>query len=132
MSKDDRNEWCFACGKLNPIGLKMEFCEEDGKYVAAFTPGLEHQSYDGIVHGGIVSTMLDEVMARYYYAKGMNVVTARLEVRFRQPTPVGVQLKICGWVTRERGKMIEMAAEVALPDGIVTAEGKATLMVVDK
>lgn len=125
---EELNQWCFACGKDNPIGLKLKFSESDGKYVAHFTGGPQHQGYDGIVHGGIVSTLLDEIMARYPYTKGLNSVTARLEVRYRKPTPIGQELTITGWVVSQRGKLYEMAGTVALPDGTVTAEGKATVM----
>jgi acyl-coenzyme A thioesterase PaaI-like protein len=130
MSDNELNQWCFACGKLNPIGLKLEFFEEQGKYMANFTAGPEHQGYDGIVHGGIISTLLDEIMARYPYTKGLNSVTARLEVRYRQPTPIGQRLTLTGWVTGHRGRIYEMAGTVQLPDGTITAEGKATVMVV--
>jgi acyl-coenzyme A thioesterase PaaI-like protein len=129
MSLDECNLHCFACGPLNPIGLKLQFSEENDKYITQFTPGKEHQGYDGVVHGGIVSTLLDEIMARYPYTKGLHSVTARLEVRFRQPTPVGEELTVTGWVTNKRGKMIETAGTVTLPDGTITAEGKATVMV---
>ncbi|MFA5040180.1 MAG: PaaI family thioesterase [Bdellovibrionales bacterium] len=123
------NDWCFGCGKLNPIGLKLAFEEIDGVYVTHFTPHDEHQSYDGTIHGGIISTLLDEAMGRYLYvAKGRNVATAKLEVRFRKPTPVGQELTVSGWVVRERGKMIEMEGKVALQDGTVTAEGRAMMM----
>jgi len=132
MNDDERNQWCFACGVKNPIGLKLTFAEEGDKYVARFTAGPEHQSYDGIVHGGIVGTLLDEIMARYPYRKGLNSVTARLEIRYRQPTPVGQELTVTGWVVRERGRIYEMAGEVALADGTVTAEGKATVMITGK
>lgn len=129
MTQEDRNDWCFACGKLNPIGLKMEFFESDGKYISKFTPGPEHQSYESVLHGGLISTMLDEVMGRYHCVRGIKAVTARLETRFRNPTPVGQELTISGWVVKERGKLIEMAGSVALADGTVTAEGRATYVV---
>ncbi|MDT8904094.1 PaaI family thioesterase [Anaeroselena agilis] len=129
---DERNTWCFACGPDNPIGLKLDFAEEGDKYVARFTAGPEHQGYDGIVHGGIVSTLLDEIMARYPYAKGDDTVTARLEIRYRQPTPVGQELTVSGWIVGKRGRIYEMAGTVALADGTVTAEGKATVMAVRK
>lgn len=125
---DDRNEWCFACGPRNPIGLKLTFTEENDTYVSSFTAGPEHQGYDNIVHGGIVSTLLDEITARYIYYKGYNAVTARLEVRYRQPTPVGVKLTLTGWITGQRGRVYEMAGTITLPDGTVTAEAKATVM----
>lgn len=128
MDEDLRNDWCFGCGKQNPIGLKMEFTEERDKYVSRFTPGPEHQSYKGTIHGGIITTLLDEVMGRYHSIKGRKVVTAKIETRFRKPTPVGQELKITGWVVNDRGRMIEMAGEVTLADGTVTAEGKALLV----
>ncbi|WP_425058418.1 hypothetical protein SCACP_30690 [Sporomusa carbonis] len=126
---DENNQWCFACGPRNPIGLKLNFREENDTYLTTFTPGPEHQGYDGIVHGGLVSTLLDEIMARYLYAKGLNAVTAKLEVRFRHPTPIGRELTVSSWITGRRGKMYELAGKVTLPDGTVTAEGKATVAV---
>ena len=62
---ETQNEWCFACGRLNPCGLKLAFEESDDTYITHFTGEPEHQGYDGIMHGGIVSTLLDEIMARY-------------------------------------------------------------------
>lgn len=127
---DERNQWCFACGQFNPIGLKLEFEEKDDKYISKFTAGPEHQGYDNIVHGGIVGTLLDEITARYVYHKGFNAVTARLEVRYRYPTPIGQELTISGWITRQRGRLYEMAGKIELLDGTVTAEAKATLAVI--
>lgn len=126
---DERNQWCFACGRQNPIGLKLEFTEQNDKYIATFMAGPEHQGYDNIVHGGIVSTLLDEITARYIYHKGHNAVTARLEIRYRHPTPIGQLLTITGWVTKQRGPLFELAGQIELPDGTVTAEAKATVVV---
>lgn len=126
---DESNQWCFACGPRNPIGMKLSFREEENRYLTTFVPGPEHQGYDGIMHGGLVSTLLDEVMARYLHAQGLNAVTARLEVRFRQPTPIGQELTISGWITGQRGKMYELAGKITLPDGTVTAEGKAIIAI---
>ncbi len=126
-----KDQWCFACGKENPIGLKLEFTEEEDSYRTTFTAKPEHQGYDGIMHGGLVSTLLDEVMARYINMKGFNAVTARLEVRFRQPTPLGQQLTVRAKIVSQRGKLYEIKSELSLPDGTVTAEGKATIAVVE-
>ena len=52
--------WCFACGKANPIGLKLEFERTEEECSTAFIPKREHQSYDGRMHGGLISTLLDE------------------------------------------------------------------------
>ena len=125
------NQWCFGCGKKNPIGLQLVFKEEDEHYSTTFTARPEHQGYDGIMHGGLVSTVLDEVMARYIYAKGFNAVTARLDVRFRQPTPIGQQLTATAKITGKRGNMYEVVGEITLPDGTITAQGKATIAVLE-
>ena len=129
LALDEINQWCFACGKNNPIGLKLNFFEDNNTYKTTFTAGPEHQGYDGIVHGGLVSTLLDEIMARYIYAKGLTAVTAKLEVRFRNPTPIGQELQVSGWITGQKGNMYELAGKIMLSDGTVTAEGKAIVAV---
>lgn len=131
VKNDDANQWCFACGRNNPIGLKLEFEELNDTYITRFTAGPEHQSYDGIVHGGIISTLLDEITTRYIYVRGVKAVTARLEVRYRQPTPIGIELKVTGKITGQRGKLYELEGTVELPDGTITAQAKTVAMVVD-
>ena len=126
-----QNEWCFACGRLNPCGLKLTFEEIDDTYITHFTGAPEHQGYDGIMHGGIVSTLLDEIMARYIYAKGVTAVTARLEVRYLKPTPIGVPLLIKGRIAHHKGRIYETTGTIELPDGTVTAEGVAKVFVTD-
>ena len=129
--RDERNQWCFACGPKNPFGLKLSFREQDDTYISEFTGQKQHQGYDGIMHGGIVSTLLDEIMARYIYAKGLTAVTARLEVRYLKPTPIGVPLLIKGRITKSRGRIYETAGSIELPDGTITAEGSAKVFVTD-
>ena len=79
------NGMCFVCGPKNPIGLKLEFVLDDGKYITRFTPGAEHQGFLGITHGGIVSTVLDEVMARLVYVLGIKALTAEMTIRLKKP-----------------------------------------------
>jgi uncharacterized protein (TIGR00369 family) len=126
---DAQNEWCFACGRLNPCGLKLVFEEREDTYITHFTGEAHHQGYDGIMHGGIVSTLLDEIMARYIYAKGVTAVTARLEVRYLKPTPIGIPLLVKGRVIRHKGRIYETTGSIELPDGTVTAEGTAKVFV---
>ena len=129
MEEIKRDDWCFACGLKNPFGLKMEFYWEGEDYLCRFTPRKEHQGYDEIMHGGLVSTLLDEVMGRSLYIQKIEAVTARLEVRYRQPTPIGQELVIRGQMIEKRGKIWRLAANIMLPDGTVTAEAIATMMV---
>lgn len=125
------NQWCFGCGKENPIGLHLEFIEKNDSYMTKFTPRAEHQGYDGIMHGGLVSTILDEAMAGYIHKKGFQAVTARLDIRFRQPTPIGQELTAVAKIAGKRGNMYEVIGEIMLPDGTVTAHGKATVAVLE-
>ena len=118
--RNAQNEWCFACGSLNPCGLKLQFEEQDDTYITHFTGEATHQGYDGIMHGGIVSTLLDEIMARYIYAKGVTAVTARLEIKYLKPTPIGVPLLVKGRIIKNRGRIYETAGTIELPDGTVS------------
>ena len=124
--------YCFGCGPNNPHGLHLDFREEGERFVTKKTLTREYQSYGGTVHGGIVSTMLDEAMGGYLYEiSGKRSVTARMDVRYRHPTPVGEELTISGWIDSKKGKFVKMKAEIALPDGTITAEGTATIAVME-
>ena len=123
--------YCFACGPDNPIGLHLDFRFDAEKYVAEKTLPHEYQSYEGVVHGGIITTMLDEAMGGYLYSSGERAVTARLDVRYRKTTPVGEKLIITGWEEGRRGHFVNMKATIALADGTVTAEGSAKMALVD-
>ncbi len=125
------DHYCFACGAENPVGLHLHFTEQDGQFVTKKTLPREYQSYQGVVHGGIVTTMLDEAMGGYLCEIGEPAVTARLDVRYRHPTPVGEELTITGWIAGRRANFVEMKATVALADGTVTAEGTAKMAVME-
>ena len=125
------DNYCFACGLDNPYGLKLDFRIEGDCFVTETTLAREYQSYTGVAHGGIVSTLLDEAMGGYLVALGEKAVTGRLSVRYRHPTPIGEILKIEGKIESRRSRFVTMKATVALADGTVTAEGKADMVVVE-
>ena len=119
---------CFACGQNNPIGLKLTFDFEDGKYVTRFTPRREHQGYTGITHGGILSTLLDEVMARLVYTMNQRAVTAEMKIRLKKVVPTGEELVVSGWVVSEGRKLIECAAEARDSSGDIVAEATGKMV----
>ena len=121
---------CFACGHDNPIGLKLRFALDGEDYVTSFEVRPEYQGWAGIAHGGLVATALDEVMARLLWERDINAITARLEVRYRKPVPVGEMLEIRGRITRRRPPVIETEATATTRAGEVVAEAKATSMLV--
>ena len=129
MKKQPNSQMCFVCGLENPIGLKMAFYEdEEGRVVAKFTPGDEHQGFPGIVHGGIVTSLLDEVLGRVAIAAERWVVTGRLNIRFRRPVPVGETLTIVGEVVNWKKRTLEARGEIRLSDGQVGAEATGTFL----
>jgi len=120
---------CFACGPTNPFGLKLTFRQEGEAYAATFIAPAEYQGYQGVLHGGIVATLLDEIMARYVWVRiEAPAATARLEVRYRRPAPVGEAIEVRGWITGERGRAFLTAAEARLADGTLLAEATGMIM----
>ena len=119
----DNYSMCFACGKDNPNGLHLEFAFEQDKYVATFIPQERYQSYSGRLHGGITATLLDEAMAAYVNElTGKDAVTARMELRYRLPVPIGEPVKVVGTLLRKKGRLYEMKGELFLADGSLAAE----------
>ncbi len=120
---------CFVCGKNNPIGLKLNF-QWDGKVARTEFISTElYQGWKGIVHGGIVSCLLDEAMFYAAFFEGMYCVTAETQARFKRPAPVGELLIITGYLTRKNRRMAEAKAAIHLKDGTLVAESTAMQIV---
>lgn len=124
MSTDD---YCFACGSKNPIGLKLKFQEKDGWTYFKTNLKKEFQGWSAIAHGGIVCTLLDEVMVWAAYIKGIGTVTAEITVRFKNPTPVPGLIEGRGRITGEKGRVIFTEGEI-VASGKTLAIGKAKLL----
>ncbi len=117
--------YCFACGRDNPIGLKLRF-EWDGTTARTeFIPHEQHQGWEGIVHGGIIISLLDEAMAYAAFFEGLACVTAEVKARLKLPAPVNEPLTVTGWLTKKTRKLLESRSTVALKNGTVIAEGNA-------
>ncbi|MFQ5859435.1 MAG: PaaI family thioesterase [Anaerolineae bacterium] len=129
MKKQPNSQMCFGCGVENPIGLKLSTYEmDDGRVVARFTPREDYQGYPGVLHGGIIATVLDEVLYRVWIAKGPWLVTAKIEMKFRRPVPVGVPLTVVAEAVESRGRRLISRGEIRLPDGSVGAEATAVFL----
>jgi len=120
---------CFACGKENPVGLKLKV-KWDGKTVRTeFTPNKYHQGWSGIVHGGILTTLLDEVMGYAALFEGICCVTAKMQARLRRPASIDEPLIVTGSVTKNVRKLIETQATITLKDGTIIAEATGTMFI---
>ena len=131
MKLSDNNR-CFGCGKENPLGLKITFTLDRGKKAikGEFTPGPEHQGYQGITHGGIIATLLDEAMGRLLFELGTYAVTAWMEVRYAAPLAIGEKVFVSARVVKERKKFFEAVAEVVDGSGACIARASGKLMMV--
>lgn len=128
--KQYNSKLCFVCGLRNGSGLKASFYEtERGELIAIFTPGEEHQSYPGRLHGGLASTILDETIGRSILVgneKEIWGLTLELNLTYKKPIPLGVELKVVGRITEQNSRFFHGSGEIILPGGeiAVTARGK--------
>jgi acyl-coenzyme A thioesterase PaaI-like protein len=124
LEKQPNSRMCFVCGIENPIGLHLHFYTDDeGRCITRFQPEPEHQGFPGQLHGGIISTLLDETMGRVLTTRDVWVITGRLEIKFSKPVPLDQELKIIGELTRNRSRAYEARGEIQLPDGTTLIEG---------
>ncbi len=109
----------------------MSFRMEDGRAVADFTAPAYLQGYPGRAHGGAVATMLDEAMGWAVYGQGIWAMTVRLTMRLRRPVRLEQPLTVSGWVTRDRGRVLELRSELRSQEGALLAEAEGVFVRVD-
>ncbi len=117
---------CFGCGKKNPNGLQLIFRNQGDALVTDFTPGGTHEGWPGIVHGGIISTLLYEVMENLAYRNGTVAMMRDLEVNFRRPAKIG--RRITAVARLELSADREMSVTATLVQNNLIAEGRANLV----
>jgi acyl-coenzyme A thioesterase PaaI-like protein len=122
---------CYACGNANEYGLHMEFSREGDRTICDYTPHAFQQGYPGRMHGGVVSALIDEAMGWAVYHAREWGATARLNIRYRHPVSLDQKLRIEAWITRNRGRLMELRAEVRDQHGMVLADGEGTFMKLD-
>ncbi len=117
---------CFACGELNEHGLHLQLHTDPERSWTELTLQPQFQGWDSVAHGGIVCTILDEVMAWSVIGRGTWGVTARLNVAFRRPIPTGRAIRAEGRVSQEHRRAFRTVGEVrdlATDELLATAEG---------
>lgn len=126
--KDDRN--CFVCGDRNVGGLMLRFIVDEAARTikTEFVPGRTYQGFADIVHGGIISTVLDEAMTKLAFQLGLDAVTGKLTVRFKSPLMVGERIVATGRIVKETARAVEAAAVAVKDDGTVVAEAEGLLV----
>jgi uncharacterized protein (TIGR00369 family) len=126
MQEIVRYRHCFVCGDDNRHGLQARFYYDGGQAVTEITAGEAFEGYRGIYHGGIISTLLDEVMIKAILARDVYAVTVEISVRFFKPVAVGEKLRFTGRVTGTKGRLFLTEGEALGPNGeqFASATGK--------
>jgi acyl-coenzyme A thioesterase PaaI-like protein len=130
MSLQSQANRCFVCGPGNATGLQVRFRLEDDVCRAEFTPGPEHVGYDKVTHGGIIFSLLDDVMANWLWLQGSQCFTAKADVRYRSQLPVGTMVRLEGRCQKRKGRLAVMQGKVIRADNDeVVAEASGRFMI---
>lgn len=120
---------CFVCGSNNPSGLRIKFSLDGEICRAEFTPNERHQGYDNILHGGILFSILDDVMANCLFLNGIKCYSARSEIRYRSPVEIFTPLRFEGFVEKKKKSFVFLRGlGIRMKDEKLIAESKSTFI----
>jgi acyl-coenzyme A thioesterase PaaI-like protein len=132
VKKQPNSRMCFICGLENPFGLRLQIYEIDpGVIETRFTAPEHFQGYPGVLHGGIVASILDEISGRSFMGNPSQprfMFTAKLEVKYRKNVPLGKPLRIVGKAGQTKGRMAEGWAGIYDESGTLLAEANTLLV----
>lgn len=128
--RSDANR-CFVCGPENPAGLRVRFRLDGQTCRAEYAPTADQCGYDGVTHGGILFSLLDDVMANWLFLQGERAYTAKCEIRYREPAPVESVILLEGKLLERRGRRAVLHGKAFNSDGSkVLAEATGTFIVI--
>jgi uncharacterized protein (TIGR00369 family) len=121
---------CYICGRDNPAGLGMTFYDDgQGTVKSIVTPAEQFQGYPGVLHGGVVAAILDEVVGRSTMSGDHHrfMMTVNMTVQYRHPVPMGEELTAIGKVVKLKGRIGKAEGQIILPDGTIACEAQLVL-----
>ena len=128
-----QNERCFVCGNDNPYSLKVKAVYDGNKSVtASFFADERYGGWSNYLHGGILSLVFDELLGWLSVYLGYDAVTARLEVRYRDPVPLGSKIHFTGTLEKKTRRLLDIKTTAQLEDGSVAAEGTGRMMIIEQ
>jgi uncharacterized protein (TIGR00369 family) len=119
---------CFACGDRNPIGMRLHIELGEGTARTTWTPTADYVGWEDKVHGGLLATLLDEVMAWAPSSYDSWAVTAEMNIRFRSPADPSERLEARAWVEQRRRRIYHVRGEIRGPDGRMVAEASGRFL----
>lgn len=120
---------CFVCGKLNPVGLDLEFSYINHRIETSIIPRPEHGGYKNKVHGGILATLLDESMGwASVISRPVLSVSADLSVRYKLPATVGEKLIVSAELIADKKRIFLTKGKIEKEDGTILCTGQGKYM----
>ena len=130
IHKQPNASMCYICGRDNPAGLGMDFYDDgENTVMSIVTPADHFQGYPGVLHGGVVAAILDEVVGRSTMAGDHHrfMMTVSMAVQYRHPVPMGQELTAVGNAVRLRGRIGKAEGKILLADGTIACEAQLVL-----
>jgi uncharacterized protein (TIGR00369 family) len=116
---------CLMCGASNPRSLGLRFDTEGDSVRTTFDAESTLQGYTGILHGGVVASLLDAAMAHCLFRQGVQGVTGDLHIRFVRPISCDMSVEVRGWLVSVHGPVYRLRAELVAERRVMAwAEGK--------
>jgi acyl-coenzyme A thioesterase PaaI-like protein len=133
MTESSDTNPCFGCGGANPRGMHLAFERDEARQriVGRFRIGPDFQGGGGFLHGGIIATVLDEVMSKVSRFSDVRAVTAELTVEFLKPIRIDQEILVEGFLTRRDGRQLYHEGEIRDATGALLARGRGRFVVVD-
>jgi uncharacterized protein (TIGR00369 family) len=133
LLKPNLENHCFGCGGANALGMQLAFEQDDSTHRirGVFRIGAQYQGGPGFVHGGIVATLLDEVMAKVNRFEKDIAVTAELTVEYLKPVRVEQEVTVEGWEVERNGRLRMRQGEIRDSSGAVLARGRGKFVEID-
>ncbi|SMO39454.1 Thioesterase superfamily protein [Balnearium lithotrophicum] len=123
-----RDNFCFVCGKENPRGMHLSFEKKEDCVTARFSLPNYYQGYENVIHGGIISLILDEAMA-YLQSLEERFLTGKITVKFHSPLYADEEVEVKAWIESDRRKYKITKAVMKKLNGKTVAEAEALMFV---
>lgn len=111
--QSETHPFCMVCGQSNPFGLGVKFnCDADGSVAATFLGHPALEGFEGLLHGGMIASLLDGAMTNCLFAHGCVALTGELKVRYREPVQIGEEMSVRAWIKRSLPPLHVLIAEL--------------------
>jgi uncharacterized protein (TIGR00369 family) len=128
-----KKNYCFACGKDNPDGMRLKFAfDRDQKhFVCSFCLGKRYTGPPGYCHGGIIATILDDAMSKLSRLHDVVAATSRMTVEYVRPVPLHKALRVESREVGKRGRRLTRVAEIVDDKGTVLARSRGIFVIIN-